>query len=136
MTHRRPDWYARLQALMVQRLAAPFAWGRADCCTWAADCWQAMTDTDPLGPLRGAYATRRQARALLRQSGGLSAAIGARLGAPMASGAAIVPGSVVLAQQGRRQLLGLAWPAGLVGVGSAGLVILHATTPLLAWRPE
>lgn len=135
MTQLHQDWHARLQALLMRRHDCPFAWGQADCCTWAADCWQAMTDTDPLGPLRGTYATRRQARHLLRQCGGLAAALGARLGAPQAAGMPIMPGSIVLAQQGRRQVMGLAWPAGLIGIGSDGLVVLDSAAPLLAWRP-
>jgi hypothetical protein len=61
---RLPDWPERLIALLNARAHAPFAWGRQDCASFAADAVQAMTGVDPIADLRG-Y-TARDAIALLR----------------------------------------------------------------------
>lgn len=50
--------------------SGPFVWGRSDCCTCACDAFAARHGVDPMKPLRGAYATRRQALAAIRRFGG------------------------------------------------------------------
>jgi len=49
----------------------PFAWGSADCCTFAADWVTARTGRDPMAQLRGRYRSRLGAARLIRRGGGL-----------------------------------------------------------------
>ena len=67
---------ARLQALVLERMAQPFAWGVQDCCLFAADAVQAQTGVDHAAELRGTYSTAAEALALLDQLGGLPAVAG------------------------------------------------------------
>lgn len=62
-------WEAKLAAAVNAHTSRPFAWGSSDCATFAADCVQAITGRDVLGPLRGSYASRLAARARLRARG-------------------------------------------------------------------
>ncbi len=66
---RLPGWEQRLQAIFDRENGAPFQWGRADCATFAADCVEAVTGRDALGPLRGSYASRIASRARMRARG-------------------------------------------------------------------
>ena len=82
---RRGDWESRLVRFIASRRDEPFAWGRHDCCLFAADCIEAMTGVDPAARLRG-YSDRRGAVAALRgfADGGLAgvmSAIAEELGA-------------------------------------------------------
>lgn len=60
---KREDWEARLEAELSKD--APFAWGRRDCCLFAADCVRAMTGTDPAAEYRGRYNSECAAAALV-----------------------------------------------------------------------
>lgn len=50
---RRSGWQSAFVAFLKERTQMPFAWGTNDCCTFAADCAQAMTGDDPMADLRG-----------------------------------------------------------------------------------
>lgn len=67
---RLPDWEARLNALIADRLHRPFAWGAHDCALWGADAVLAQTGEDFGAPFRGRYADARGAAEALRQFGG------------------------------------------------------------------
>lgn len=96
---RLPGWPERLHAFLADALACPFAWAEHDCCHFAAQDVQALTGQDLLAPWRGRYRTRAGALRLLRQLGGLRAAVASVLGAPDASVAQAWRGDLVLVSQ-------------------------------------
>ena len=75
---RLDDWSARLAATMQLWRGRPFVWGVHDCAHWAQAGVQAVTGEQPQMP--GCYQGRREARALIREHGGLVAATNAVLG--------------------------------------------------------
>lgn len=72
----RRDFEA-LIALIEQRQASSFRWGRNDCVRFAALAVRAQTGADPLEGLPR-WRTRREALAVTDQQGGLIAALDAR----------------------------------------------------------
>ena len=66
MVSRRADWRERLAALIVERRFLPTIWGQRDCCLFAADAVQAMTDVDFAESLRGYRSAKGAVRALRR----------------------------------------------------------------------
>ena len=82
---RHPDWEARLAAFLEPVRALPFAWGRHDCCTFAAGAVEAMTGEDAMAEFRGHYRTARgSVRALRRYgAGALEPTLTAKFGEPL-----------------------------------------------------
>lgn len=80
---RLPDADQRLQRLVIERMAMPFAWGRNDCALWAADAVLAQLGQDPAQALRGTYATARQCRHVLGHIGTLASLATSVLGQPL-----------------------------------------------------
>ena len=50
----------------------PFVWGEFDCCLFAADAVQAMTDQDPAASIRGTYSDAVAAAAVIANYGGIA----------------------------------------------------------------
>lgn len=69
MMQRHPDWPERFRRALDARRRLPFAWGTNDCATFAADVIAAMTGVDFAEGLRGQYASREEADALLEERG-------------------------------------------------------------------
>ena len=67
--NRLPDWEARLAAYLEPLRTLPFAWGKHDCCTFAAGAVKAMTGVDPMPEFRGRYTTARGSVRALRRIG-------------------------------------------------------------------
>lgn len=59
--------------------AAPFAWGKSDCCLTVADCLVAMGLPDPMAVYRGRYDSERGAMRMFARDGGLEGAMDARM---------------------------------------------------------
>jgi len=140
MGPRLPDWPTRLAHLLDAAAHRPFVWGTHDCCTLAADAVQALTGQDPMAPLRGRWASERQAAELLRLLGGLQPAVSAALQAEPTLPAMAQRGDVVLLAMGNTQALGVCagrWVAA-AGPGGLAFVDLYArsgdTRPMAAWR--
>jgi hypothetical protein len=116
-------------------MAKPFAWGRADCCTFAADWVAAATGLDPGRCVRGLYSSADEANALIAERGGLTQLVAeemdrlgfARTRVPISGdvGLVIVPavGATGAIRSGDRWLFRRA--RGLVGVPADAL---------FAWR--
>lgn len=68
----------KLAQFTTSRRLMPYAWGTNDCVTFAADAVQAVTGTDPIPELRGAWDDESGAMAVLEAQGGLVAAMDAR----------------------------------------------------------
>jgi hypothetical protein len=131
---RREDWPERLDAFIEARRNVPFAWGQQDCVLFAADAIQAMTDADPLADVRGHWGTATAAARLLKDRGGLAAAVRGVLGKPI---------PYCLAQRGDILLLelidgelALGVCVGAEGVGPArnGLIWVPMDHAHMAWR--
>lgn len=131
-TVRFPDWHRRLIQLIESRKATPFAWGRIDCCLWAADAALAMTGIDHAHDLRGTYTTARGARSALRFIGGLDGA-GARAGPPIGPLFAAT-GDIGIVHDGERDVLavciGECWMVAI----KTGLGTLPLAAARRAWR--
>jgi len=67
---RRTDWPTRLMSVIDGAMDKPFRWGTNDCCLFACNCIQAMTDVDPAAHFRGRYDDRQAATKMLREYGG------------------------------------------------------------------
>ena len=137
MTHpqlsRLRDWPERFDSLLRARAHTPFAWGRNDCCIFAADVVHAITGHDPLAALRGLYAGKRDAQRLLATLGGYEAAITGVLGPRISSMQATV-GDVLLITNAGRPLLAVCNGTSAVAPGPAGLLCAPVVDVLGAWR--
>ncbi|MCV2349330.1 DUF6950 family protein [Paucibacter sp. Y2R2-4] len=130
---RLPDWPHRLDALVRERLTEPFAWGRNDCCNWAADVVRALRGDDALQEFRDT--PRRSAAAALRrirQRGGIAAGM-ARAGLEPVLATLATRGDLVLLPQGRWPVLALCEGEFALAPGAAGLVLLPMNYEAEAW---
>lgn len=125
-------WRRKLDALIDERLHAPFDWGGNDCCMWAADCVRAMTGHDPAADLRGTYATAAGALRALDGAGGIEA-MGARAGAAIAPLMAAL-GDIGLIEQAGRDALAVCCGPLWLAPASDGLAAMPLSAARLAWR--
>lgn len=129
---RLSGWQQRLEAFVRERRATPFAWGRNDCCSFAADAVQVQTGAAVLPHLRG-YSTARAALRTVAQHGGLRALACAALG-PEISPAFAGVGDVVLVRAGKREVLTVCNGAVALGPGSSGIEAIGMEAAVAAWR--
>lgn len=64
------DWEARLQRYVSANQSRRFSYGAWDCALFVCGAIEAMTGTDPAAWFRGRYASRREARAAMREYSG------------------------------------------------------------------
>ena len=130
-----PALPALIGALIAHSRSRPFDWGVHDCCTFAGRAVQVQTGHDPLAAL--AWFSEIDAARLLRDLGGLRAAVTAALGQPIEPLLARA-GDVVLATDPHdathRHLLTVCHGGVLLVPGALGLVALPITAGLCAWR--
>lgn len=130
---RRPDWERQLTAAIEHTPA--FAWGEADCCTFAARIVLAMTGHDLLATFRGRYHTCRGALRFVQEGGGLVKLISDRLGDPLPSVSLAQRGDIVLATTvGGEQTVGICAGARIAAQGLQGVVFLPLSAGSTAWR--
>lgn len=129
---RHADWQSRLAGLVAERMAAPFEWGRNDCCLFAADAVFAITGTDPAAALRGVYGDAATGARLLASLGGLSAVAASGCGEEIAPTQARV-GDIVLGAIDR-ECLGVCTGATWHAPSAAGLACAPMASALRAWR--
>lgn len=72
---RQPHWEAHLARLVAERERTPFAFGAADCVTFAADAVQAMTGVDPIAEIRGGWSSAAEAQAAMDRFAGRPASV-------------------------------------------------------------
>src|ERR1700751_1197939 len=72
---RREDWQERLWHVLKQAERAAFAFGVHDCATLAADCLDAMTDSNYRARLGELYKSEREALRIMAQHGQLEALV-------------------------------------------------------------
>lgn len=136
---RREDWPERLAACVAAARARPFEWGAHDCCLFAADCIQAMTDVDVAADFRGKYATAKgAAKAMKKFAGGgvlaVAEKIAAAHGLAHIAPAAARRGDVVALDTEQGPALGVCLGALIAAPIAAGLVFLPFTAAQAAWR--
>ena len=114
--YRRPDWETRLAAYLEPLRTLPFAWGKHDCCTFAAGAVKAMTGVDPMPEFRGRYTTARGSVRALR--------VDARVPAPIRRSGKFETVDPSLAHRGdiimSDGLLGICLGPFMVAVGAEG----------------
>lgn len=66
---RQHNWRSALAAEVERHRLVPFAWGRADCALFAADCVLAMTGVDLAADFRGRYRTAGGSVRAIRKAG-------------------------------------------------------------------
>lgn len=116
-------------------MAQPFAWGRADCCSFAAGWVEVATGMDPSSCVRGCYSSVAEANAIIAERGSLTQLVSeemdrlgfARTLAPVTGdvGLVVAPniGPTAAIRSGDRWLFRRA--RGLIGVPA---------TAVVAWR--
>lgn len=128
---RLPDWAGRLAALVSRAHSEPFAWGRHDCCLWAADAVQATTGVDLATDLRGGYTDARGAYRRLTAIGGLR-------GAAARAGALVAPlrawaGDVGLVRFDGRPMLAVCQGEVWLCAATRGLAAVPLAAASFAW---
>jgi hypothetical protein len=135
---RRTDWQARLDAVVVQRLRMPFAWGANDCATFAADAVLAMTDVDLLEGPRGQWTSARQAFRILQPLGGLAGAVRAHglqeVGPRLARRGDLVLLRAPGRERSMRGAMGICLGERIAAPGMRGLVMASLGEGVTAWR--
>lgn len=129
---RREDWERRLINAVAHTPA--FAWGEADCCTFAARIVLDMTGRDLLAVFRGKYRTARGAMRLINTGGGLESLISQRLGPPLPRVAQARRGDIVLAHTpAGKPTVGICVGDKIAAQGMAGAVFLRLDAGVAAW---
>lgn len=64
-----PTWERKLHEFIESRKTEPFAWGKNDCCLFAADAVLSMTGVDIAGDFRGKYTDEASCMKLLASLG-------------------------------------------------------------------
>lgn len=122
---RHGNWAALLTTFIEERRFMPFAWGRNDCCLFAADWVKACTGCDPAVELRGKYSTALGAARILRDLGGVRGVIQS-LGEPMGlerlKSVQDQRGDLVVADTGNGESIGICIGAHAAFVGASGLL--------------
>jgi len=125
-------WRDRLDALLLERMKAPFAWGTNDCCIFAADAALAVTGIDFAVDERGSYATAASAAARISVLGSLSE-IADRAGVRIAPALAGV-GDIGLILVNGRETLGVCAGHCWLSPSELGLVGTDIGAAITAWR--
>jgi hypothetical protein len=63
---------ARVMAVALDVMEAPWEWGYNDCCASACEVFRRLYGIDPMAHLRGTYSTERDALRIIRSHGGFS----------------------------------------------------------------
>jgi hypothetical protein len=127
------DWPERLMRFLAERRRVPFDWGQHDCVLFACSWIEEATGADPLGDLRGQWTDAASAVRLLRDLGGLRAAVESKMGEPI---------PVLMAQRGDLALieredergLGVVVGADVAVLTPAGIGFVALSEASAAWR--
>lgn len=131
---RLADWPQRLAAFLQTRANTPFAWGKNDCCTFAADAIEAMTGQDPMKGRRS-YASQKGALRVIESAGDFQALITSILGEPMRNPRMAARGDAVLIADATPQgaALGICLGATAAVAGDVGMAQIPLRAVVAAW---
>jgi hypothetical protein len=131
------DWPLRLTAFVEGATHTPFAWGRHDCCLFAADAVAAITGVDPASELRGRYHNPNSAARLSVRRGGFEkmvADLAARHGMAALRPLQAQRGDVMLVDTEAGPALGVCLGGKIACAAPLGLSWLPLTAARRAWR--
>ena len=126
------DWEERLSYLVSEVHGTPFAWGKLDCCLWAAACVEAQTGVDHAEGIRGTYSDARSAARVVRALGGLRG-IGGRLGDPIPP-LMVRHGDIGIVRSNGKPVLSVFGGQTWLVVTSAGLINVPLGAATHVWR--
>lgn len=131
---RLPGWEGRLYALEQRKRWLEFDWGAHDCCTWAASAVEALTG-QPIS-MPGPYESGRQANRIIKQLGGLQAAVTGLLGVQPYAPHFAQRGDIVLLRQSKSHALAVCFGTFAYAPGEDGLVATQMKSPdvLAVWH--
>lgn len=146
---RLPQWdTVLLPAFLASRKGQPFAWGKNDCCLFAADAVQAITGVDIAADFRGKYSNHVDALTLVWKLTGKSDNHGTTEAANAAEYCAAKHGlteyehpkqakrgDLVVVSNADRLIAGVVHTDGrhIAGLGEAGLLYFPISTVQRAW---
>jgi hypothetical protein len=131
---RRPDWPQRLYRATVAAMRRPHAWGAHDCATFASDCIEAMTGTDPMADLRGRYDSAVSAARVIVEAGASDLGELAAQRLPEIALAEARRGDVMLCKGPMGEFLAIVQGANAVGPAGFGLIYVPVSQGLRAYR--
>jgi hypothetical protein len=137
--NRAANWPKLLAEFIDDRRDVPFAWGKADCCLFAADWVRLATDLDPAADLRGKYNSGLGARRIIKRSGGLDVMV-ARALLPLGFREVALSlagrGDIIVRDSGDGDCAGVVMGAQSAFVGRDGLSFIntHLQTDARIWR--
>jgi hypothetical protein len=132
---RRDDWPERLAVYVDGKQRAPFAWGKHDCCTFAAGAVHAMTGKHHMAEFRGKYKDEGTAQAALQSigKGSLYHTLRGKFGNPIKPAMA-QRGDLMMADVEGTPALLICLGQVSVGPGPDGLVRLPTLSCNRGWR--
>jgi hypothetical protein len=139
---RLPCWQCRLSRFLSLRQRDPFAYGKFDCCLFAANAIQEMTGTDIAAYFRGRYSSRKEALALVKDYVGrvsirlLTEKVATEHGMRKVSILTAQRGDLILIQRSRDYSLGIVDLSGsrVAVLGSSGIGRIALRDGSRAWR--
>lgn len=134
---RKHDWPEQLARHIAEHRNTPFAWGKHDCCLFAADGVLAMTGVDPMAAFRGKYFDQVSAAQALRDigDGTLAETVTGILGTPVSVKLAR-RGDVVMTRTATGPAAGLCAGISSWFAGPDGLTVVPTAKCLAAWRVD
>ncbi len=139
---RKPNWPRLLTEFTNEHRSSLFAWGRNDCCLFAANWVLKATDIDPASPWRGRYKAPRGAALIIARNGGSVSSLVA--GALVRLGVCEIPvsfarrGDIVITTQTEQgqDAAGVCTGVGAIFLTPDGLRTLPIGRCTKAWRLE
>lgn len=131
---RKENWPELLLDAVEAARSKPFAWGQHDCCTFAADCVQAMTGVDLMAEFRGRYTSAKGAVKVVAKAG--HAALADAWCAALAEIAPLAAqrGDVVMFETDEGLAVGVVTGTQAVAAGPDGVTFVPLELWLRAWR--
>ena len=127
------EWPEVLNDKIREAENAPFEWGKADCCLWAADVVNAITGKDYAAEFRGKYSDEAGAYSLVKTD--LKTTVTQILGEPVPTAKAH-RGDVVLAVINDRQAIGINLGVAAAFKAPKGLAYVNLWDCVCAWRVD
>jgi uncharacterized protein YfaT (DUF1175 family) len=129
---KRYDWTKRLFDVVAAHKHATFAWGKHDCCLFAARCVDAMCETNYEAALKKKYKGQRSAAKYIASFGSIEAAVKSWLGNSQKA-AFTQRGDVVLFDNEGQQALGICLGREIISTGETGLVSVSMDKAICSW---
>lgn len=131
---RLPDWQVHFERFIEEHRTLPFAWGKHDCCLFAANSVFAITGIDYAKDFRDTYNSTSSAARVIAKFGDLESVAIHLLGYPPVSVMYADIGDVILTNQDGRDLLAVCNGSTMLAPGEHGLVTLETYTGLRTWK--